>query len=245
MIQCPLCYKLFKQISRTHLKFVHNMSVSEFILKFPNFSLSSEELKNQRKKSSLILSEKLKNEYYKNPYICKKCAKIIPFEKRENKFFCNCKCAGSYNTIGKHHKEETKLKIKNTINNSIKLYGPYKQSHTYVVRSKNEIKLFEIMSKDYVCLHNKRMFNNRDADIIIPDLKLAILWNGIWHYEQVIKNRSIKQMINMDDYKLRQIKKCGYNFIIVKDHNNKITPEIAYNRIKECIRLNIFDLTIF
>ena len=31
------------------------------------------------------------------------------------------------------------------------------------------------------------IFNGWDADIILTDLKIAILWNGKWHYEKLTK----------------------------------------------------------
>ena len=37
-----------------------------------------------------------KDRYYENPKKCKKCGKIIPYEKRSNDF-CNSSCAASYN----------------------------------------------------------------------------------------------------------------------------------------------------
>lgn len=243
MITCPLCNYSFRQLTNTHLLNSHNMSIKEFRSIYPFFLFWSTETELQKQKSSVITRQELEKKYYNNPFKCKKCNKIIPFEKKFN-IFCNRKCSGSYNTIGKHHSQETKNKIRETMNNSIKMNGPYQQSRTFVIRSKNEIKLFEMLNIKFKCLHNVKMFNGRDADIIIPSLKLAILWNGIWHYEQVIKNRSLLQMKNIDDYKLRQIIKCGYNFIIIKDHNNKMTPEKGYQRILECIEKNTFNLTI-
>ena len=32
--------------------------------------------------------------------------------------------------------------------------------------------------------HNEAIFNGWDADVIIEDIKLAVLWNGKWHYEK-------------------------------------------------------------
>lgn len=49
-------------------------------------------------------------EYYKNPKHCIECNSVIPYNKRNNKF-CNSICSGGYNTRGRHHSKETKLKI--------------------------------------------------------------------------------------------------------------------------------------
>lgn len=44
-------------------------------------------------------SKKVKERYLKNPSRCKYCNKIIPYEKRSNKF-CNHSCAASFNNTG-------------------------------------------------------------------------------------------------------------------------------------------------
>ena len=88
------------------------------------------------------------------------------------------------------------------------------------------------------------MFNGWDADIIIPALKLAILWNGIWHYAKVKRNHSILQVQTRDKIKLNEIIKCGYNFIVVKDYKNKMTPSKAFSLIENCITSNNTNLTL-
>ena len=52
--------------------------------------------------------------YYENPKYCKKCGKVIPFEKRENSF-CNRSCANSYSNSIRVLSEETKKKIANSL----------------------------------------------------------------------------------------------------------------------------------
>lgn len=111
-------------------------------------------------------------------------------------------------------------------------------------RSKAEIKLFDLFSKKYQCLHNYTLFNGWDADIIIPSKKLAILWNGAWHYTKIKENHSLAQVQTRDKIKIGEIIKCGYSFIIVKDYKNKMKPEIAYDRIEECISKENYNLTI-
>lgn len=56
-----------------------------------------------------------------------------------------------------------------------------------------------------------------DADIIIHTLKVAILWNGIWHYKQIGKRQSLKQVQNRDKMKLASIVANGYTPFIIKD----------------------------
>ena len=58
--------------------------------------------------------------YYENPKYCKKCGKVIPFEKRENSF-CNRSCANSYSNSIRVLSEETKKKIANSLKKDKKI----------------------------------------------------------------------------------------------------------------------------
>ena len=94
-------------------------------------------------------------------------------------------------------------------------------------RSKNEIAFCELcedyFGKDKV-LHNKPMFNGWDADIIIHDIKYAILWNGRWHYEKLASKHSVKQVQNRDKIKINEIINFGYIPYVIKDmgsHNEE------------------------
>lgn len=112
-------------------------------------------------------------------------------------------------------------------------------------RSQAEIELYNLLSSNYKCLSNQPMFNGWDADVIIPDLKLAILWNGPWHYTKIKQKHSLCQVQNRDRIKLKEIASCGYNYIIVKDFKNKMTPSKAYNSILNYIASNTYNLTMF
>lgn len=64
---------------------------------------------------------------------------------------------------------------------------------------------------------NDPIFNGWDADIIIKDIKVAILWNGVWHYKKVTKDHSVSQVQNRDKIKINEIKKYGYTPYIIRD----------------------------
>lgn len=85
-------------------------------------------------------------------------------------------------------------------------------------RSKNEI-LFSSLCKENFneILTNEPMFNGWDADVIFPKLKIAVLWNGNWHYKKITKKHSVKQVQNRDNIKLDEITKMGYTSYIIKD----------------------------
>ena len=65
--------------------------------------------------------------------------------------------------------------------------------------------------------HNKPIFNGWDADVIIHDIKVAVLWNGRWHYEQIKKSQSVAQVQNRDKIKIGEIERAGYTPYVIKD----------------------------
>ncbi len=85
-------------------------------------------------------------------------------------------------------------------------------------RSKNEILFSELCLKKFEnVLLNENIFNGWDADIILPAIKIAVLWNGKWHYEKITENHSLKQVQNRDKIKINEITKMGYIPYIIKD----------------------------
>ena len=85
-------------------------------------------------------------------------------------------------------------------------------------RSKNEIEFCKLCENYFNNVeHNNAIFNGWDADIIIHDIKVAVLWNGKWHYEQIMDNTSLKQIQNRDNIKIKEIKNYGYIPYIIKD----------------------------
>jgi hypothetical protein len=85
-------------------------------------------------------------------------------------------------------------------------------------RSKNEI-LFANLCFNYFkdVKTNEPIFNGWDADIILPNEKIAILWNGKWHYEKITEKHSVEQVQNRDKIKIREICSLGFKPYIVKD----------------------------
>jgi hypothetical protein len=85
-------------------------------------------------------------------------------------------------------------------------------------RSKNEIAFADLCKTRFNgVLTNNQMFNGWDADVILPNEKIAILWNGKWHYEKLTNNHSVIQVQNRDKIKLDEITKFGYIPYVIKD----------------------------
>ena len=85
-------------------------------------------------------------------------------------------------------------------------------------RSKNEIAFCNLCEQYFSNVeHNVPIFNGWDADVIIHDIKYAVLWNGKWHYEKITADHSVEQVQNRDRIKINEIIKCGYTPYIIKD----------------------------
>jgi hypothetical protein len=134
-------------------------------------------------------------------YVCVYCKKIFVAKKKAQKY-CSKTCTCSY---------------KNEFFNMAHNAG-IKSSTLQFRRSKNEIYFSELCKNHFHNVKtNENIFNGWDADIIIEDLKIAVLWNGKWHYEKITEKHSLKQVQNRDRIKLKEIKSCGYKSYIIKD----------------------------
>lgn len=155
--------------------------------------------------------------YERNPNRCTQCGKALSYNMRFRKT-CSDECLHTLRSeLGKKL-----VKLQN-------------------LRSKNEIAFCELceqyFGKENV-LHNVSMFNRWDADIIIPDLKVAILWNGPWHYIEISKTQKLKQVQNRDRIKLKEIINCGYRPYIVEDvkrEKDKVEKEFERFKKRYCL----------
>jgi hypothetical protein len=107
-------------------------------------------------------------------------------------------------------------------------------------RSKNEIYFSELCAKEFDITINEPYFDGWDADVIIHSEKTAIMWNGIWHYKQITKSQSLKQVQTRDKIKIAIIEKYGYIPYVIKDMGkyNKTFVEQEFEIFK-LMRINI------
>lgn len=110
-------------------------------------------------------------------------------------------------------------------------------------RSKNEKAFCQLCEQEYKNVkHNENIFNGWDADIILEDYKIAILWNGLWHYKQLNKKHSVKQVQNRDQIKIKEIINVGYIPYIIKDvgkYNIDFVKE-QFEKLKNYIKSKTF-----
>lgn len=84
-------------------------------------------------------------------------------------------------------------------------------------RSKNEIYFAELCQEYFTITTNEPYFDGWDADVIIHEQKIAVLWNGAWHYKQISRTQQLTQVQARDKVKTAIINKYGYTPYVIKD----------------------------
>ena len=101
--------------------------------------------------------------------------------------------------------------------------------------SKNEIMFANLCKSHYNnVVTNERFFNGWDADVILQDEKVAVLWNGNWHRKKITKKHSVEQVKNRDKIKLDEINRMSYTPYIIEDNGkeNSLFVESEFNKFK-------------
>ena len=100
-----------------------------------------------------------------------------------------------------------------------------------VKRSADEIELFNLCNNYFLeVLHNHIIAENWDADIVLPLHKIAILWNGPWHYKDMPGlTHSLLQVQNRDRLKSKLFESLGWKVVLFEDRH--YTPKQAFEKI--------------
>jgi hypothetical protein len=223
VLTCKKCKKDYV-LYLTEINFKKNKYKQCCSLQCSNSRIMTDEIKKKISETNtgkIYLSrrkEKIKKEKTKKNItrICKTCCN--EFESKRKKLCCSIECSNKERLLG------ASKGGKNAKQNK---------------RSKNEIYLSELCNKNFNnVLLNENIFNGWDADIILNDYKVAILWNGNWHYKKLTKKHSLKQTQNRDRIKIKEIKKCGYEPYIIKDEGkyNKKFVEMQYTILFEYLK---------
>lgn len=160
-----------------------------------------------------------------NNIFCLNCGKefyAVPSAKRK---FCSSKCSIIYLTLNKPP---------DYFSNIGKIGGRISASKQIRI-SKNEIYFAELCMENFKnILLNMPIFNGWDADVILTDHKIAVLWNGIWHYKHVTRKYPLKQIQSRDKIKIHEIENAGYIPYVIKDMGryNKKFVESEFEKFK-------------
>ena len=146
-------------------------------------------------------------EYYSKA--CLECNKIFTHHRRKT---CSDECLSlNYSKLGKMYGA----------------IGGRASQASQPRRSKGEVLFFNLCAKYFGednVLSNAQVFidkngNRWDCDVVIPKCRLAVCYNGIWHYQKVAKTHKLKQVQSRDLIKKSIIHDNGYIQYIVKDIN--------------------------
>ena len=197
---CPYCKKEFSSTTHSHSTNFCSLSCSsKYSQSFVNIDNISKSMKNKWKnewKNKNFTSKRFHNgNFHYKQNICKFCGNILP--PKVYKKCCSDECSKKLMSLA--GRKSVELQKKNR-------------------RSKNEILFADLCKQKFNnILTNKPIFNGWDADVILVDEKIAVLWNGKWHYEKIKNGHSVIQVQNRDNIRLAEIKKMSYTPYIIKD----------------------------
>jgi very-short-patch-repair endonuclease len=163
-----------------------------------------------------------KGEYYHKTNTitkpCTWCGKIVTRGLGELKknlsrdIFCDSSCSASY-----HNTKRRKSR-----------------------RSKSEKLLFDLLVAEFtdmkILANDKEMLNGYEVDIALPEIKLAIEWNGIVHFKPIYGQTKLDNIQQRDVEKQKIAQKKGINLIVVPDLVSKDHyVREAFQKIKKII----------
>jgi hypothetical protein len=174
--------------------------------------------------NSLKKSDKVKRTKIVN-LNCLNCNALFIAKEHKKRKFCSSSCSSKYRYDFRNAKYEEMI-LKSSL-------GGRNSAAKQIKRSKNEIYFYKLCKNQFkIVFHNKTIFNGWDADVIIEDFKIAILWNGPWHYKKITEKHSLKQVQNRDAIKINEIQKCNYTAYIIKD-DGKFNKNFVEQKFKE------------
>lgn len=163
--------------------------------------------------------------------ICKVCGKHYYKSKaNDSTSVCCSKECSEYlkNNKKDFYSDETRKKMSERMRNTVVKMGDLR-------RSKNEMLFCKLCEEYFTNVeNNKPIFNGWDADVIIHDIKYAVLWNGVWHRKKITKKHSVEQVQNRDKIKIKEITDCGYTPYIIED-DGKYNEDFVKEKFDEFI----------
>lgn len=114
-------------------------------------------------------------------------------------------------------------------------------------KSKSEIKLFSALKKKFPDLemlpNDKKICQGFELDIAIPELKLAIEWNGIFHREPIYGFAKLASIQKNDSLKRKILKELKWTIITIEDIDSKKPlqySKLALDKISKIIKDGAF-----
>lgn len=250
-----LTYKKYCSNKCYNLSIGNTLKTTKNCLNCNNIFIGDKTQKYCSHKCSALTSNKTR---ILNDDILEKLRKNSKIQWKKHLYNPNFKCRdenGFFNLICKICKKEFKYKetykktcspecytIDNKLNAKLGWIKYYNSIHRKTGRSYNEKYFYELIKQVFPdAINNRRIFNGFDADVIIPTMKLAIHWNGIWHYKPIISQHHFNEILSKDKLRYKEIENCGYKNYIIIDIKSCKNYEFVKEKFTEF--LNNFSIT--
>ena len=181
---------------------------------------------------------------------CQRCGKPLFWTGRQKRRkYCSYVCSNAHHDFSSMGKKRADSRTEWTGNpgkrsseeverlRRIASVGGQKRVRDNPRRSKGEIALGESLKK-----HGYRVRQNvwdlvkdHEVDIYLPDLKVAISYNGPVHYQPIYGEGRLRQIQNRDAYKHRKLCEMGVRHIIVKE-SKRFSQKRAAVHLKWCLK---------
>lgn len=105
--------------------------------------------------------------------------------------------------------------------------------------SQPERKFFDLIRKHIILKvihHDFSVLPPYEIDITIPDIKVAICWDGIGHYKPIFGKAVFNKVKNSDRIKRRAFKRMGWKVFIIKDLENSVSDVFLNKQLNRFFR---------
>jgi hypothetical protein len=239
MITCEVCQKEFK--SKFGLQ-AHAI-VHDELKQQQKINKWQAKLKDNNREYHI----KKTGEYNKSPINCLYCKQLIPYEQAWNNHFkirfCNNKCSAHF------YNPKTVKPVKEKINRRQLFICPcgkqldlpksraakrkfcsgscrnkVTNQNIKGSRSKAEQQLEEQLKLNFptwdIIFNDRAILNGLELDVYIPHLKLAIEWNGVFHFKNIHGDDALNRTFIKDQQKQDECKRLGISLLVICDRTS-------------------------
>jgi hypothetical protein len=208
-----------------HIRDTHDMILDEYLTMFPEDFHYHENYIRSKKRDDEFLNNK-------NFVICKLCGQKM-------KVISNTHLKHKHNISSTEYKlqypnEKLSSESSSLIFKENSIVGNLNVTPTWTSAGEIEIKNFiESLGFDVEKSRNRKLLNGKEIDLIIPSLKIAIEYNGLYyHTEKMGKNSTYHLDKTIECYNV------GYNLIHIFEDEWILKKDLVKNKIKHLLKIN-------
>jgi len=149
---------------------------------------------------------------------CQSC-KLAKIQQRLEKTCLDCrKQFNALSTCAKFCQACRKLRAENAGRKSAAIQALTRRSWSEIELGKLCLQHFSTVTfNDPIFPNDPPTETHWDADILLHDHQVAVLWNGPWHYKKLRSRHSVEQVQRRDKIKLARIIASGWRPFVIQD----------------------------